>query len=323
MYHASLEKILDDDKEFEDIAAKRSPHRAETLAALEIVKKFIVSKKLIIYGGMAIDYALKHAGHVGIYTDETIPDYDFISPNFFEDSIELTDILFKAGYGTTSAVNAIHITTRKVRVNFEWVADITYYPQNIFDSIPYLEYNGLRFVPPSYQLMDMHIELCYPYDNPPWEVLRHRTRKTIKRFKLMNEVHPMKISDKQFASSVGGATQMTIPMSALTGPDLVDGVVAYALLHKIIFEMFINSESKLGKSIFKTGVINSDIFKEWESIWNPKLEISSKEITLIFSSSPLTLFHTPKTRRLQTPQRKKRNKGNYKRTEKPKGNKGN
>ena len=45
--------------EFKVVAQKRAASNYQTDRALEIVRDFIVRKKLVIYGGLAIDYALR------------------------------------------------------------------------------------------------------------------------------------------------------------------------------------------------------------------------------------------------------------------------
>ena len=59
---SNLEKVLDNDKRFEDFAEKHSWNYGEIERALDIVHKFILKKQRIIYGGMAIDLALKAKG---------------------------------------------------------------------------------------------------------------------------------------------------------------------------------------------------------------------------------------------------------------------
>src|SRR5262249_38025243 len=113
------------------------------------------------------------------------------------DSNELACILLDAGFENISAINASHITTRRVRLNFVAIADITYIPQNIYDAIPYMtvskmkEYNGLRVVHPDFQRMDMHRAFCIPYANPPLEVIWYRLKKDQKRFRLLDAQYPI------------------------------------------------------------------------------------------------------------------------------------
>jgi hypothetical protein len=181
-----------DAKKYEDIAEKRSVFYGDVEKALTLVKSFIIRKDLIIYGGMAVDISLKRAGHEGIYADDIVPDYDFMSPNFFDDSNELAMELYEAGLPNVGSIHAIHLTTRKVRVNFIPVADITYIPAPIYDSIPTLRSpDGMRIVHPDYQRLDMHRAFSTPYEKPPGEVITQRTKKDIKRFRLINRYYPI------------------------------------------------------------------------------------------------------------------------------------
>lgn len=176
-----------DEKKYENIQEKLTEGYDDGMKALEIVKEFIIRKKLILYGGMSIDLSLKLAGHEGIYDDDTIPDYDFYSPDYIKDSYELADILYEKGFNDVNAINAAHISTRRVRINNTLVvADISYQPPNIFDNLPFLLYKKLRVIHPNYQRMDMHRTMCYLYENPPMETFSHRIKKDIKRFAMLN-----------------------------------------------------------------------------------------------------------------------------------------
>lgn len=61
------------------IAQKREANAVEIEAALEVVREFIIKKKLILYGGIAIDYAL-HLKGSSIYPEGERPDFDMFSP---------------------------------------------------------------------------------------------------------------------------------------------------------------------------------------------------------------------------------------------------
>ena len=61
---------------------------------LNIVRQFIIDKKLICYGGTAINDILPKEQQ--FYNYETdIPDYDFFSPNAIEDAKELCVIFLQ------------------------------------------------------------------------------------------------------------------------------------------------------------------------------------------------------------------------------------
>ena len=88
------------------------------------MKIFLTKKKLVCYGGTAINNILPEEDK---FYDKSIeiPDYDFFSPNAMNDAIELADHYYKAGYDEVEAKAGQHYGTYKVFVNFIPVADIT------------------------------------------------------------------------------------------------------------------------------------------------------------------------------------------------------
>ena len=158
--------------------------------ALEVVREFIIRKNLILTGGMAIDMALRLKGD-SIYTDDQIPDYDFYSTNHTADAYELSSILCKKGFDNISCINAMHLTTMRVRVDFETVADITYCPVSVYRKIPTLNFNGLRIVHPHWQMSDQHSALSLPFTNPGREVIFHRWKKDMERYDKLYKHYPV------------------------------------------------------------------------------------------------------------------------------------
>ena len=159
--------------------------------ALEIVKKFIADKKRVIYGGLSIDYALRLRGR-SIYPDAQRPDFDFFSPRNVEDAYELADILQRAGFSDVGAIRAIHVQTIRVRVNFIFVADVSYAPPDVFARLPTVDYEGLRVLHPDYQRLDMHLAFCFPFNGAPREDVFHRWSKDVRRFALLQEAYPIR-----------------------------------------------------------------------------------------------------------------------------------
>jgi hypothetical protein len=234
-----------DTKKFTDIAEKRSGQYATIEQALEIVFQFVVDNDRIVYGGTAIDWALKHVGHPGIYTEESIPDYDFMSPDFYEDSIVLADILARKFDGVSS-INALHITSRRVRVNFVSVADVTYIPAEIYKQIPTLKVrvgkHFVRVVHPDFQRIDLHRSLATVYEGAPLEVLNHRASKDQKRYKLLNSAFPIatgprpkKENKEKNKISVNGMTAQIGTAKIQISPDhAYSGDIAYAVYYDYI-----------------------------------------------------------------------------------------
>lgn len=163
--------------------------------ALDIVRDFIIKHKRIIYGGMSIDMALKAAGGAGIYPPDEVPDYDFMSPDFYADSIELARILHAEGFPEVNSINATHVTSRRVRLGGDNVADITYIPIELYDRLPTIEYNGFRVIHPDFQRLDVHRALTLLLEKPPREVILQRAAKDMKRFKLLDNAYPIIAND--------------------------------------------------------------------------------------------------------------------------------
>lgn len=187
----------DKSKDYELIVVKANPLYKEIVLATEIVRKFIKDKSLIVYGGTAIDMALRLKGD-HIYPDDSIeiPDYDFYSPDNVEHAYSLADILYNYGFTNVRAINAAHIGTLRVDIgNGNYVADISYMPKNLFDRIPCLVYNEIRIVSPLYQRIDTHSSLSFPYNNPPRENILHRFKKDITRFNKMSKYYDFTYPD--------------------------------------------------------------------------------------------------------------------------------
>lgn len=183
-------KKTNDPEYYTNIVNTRSILYTDITRALGVVKEFIIKKNLILVGGMAIDFALRLVGD-NIYTDKQIPDYDFYSPNHAADAYELATILCNEGFKNISCINAMHITTMRVRVDFETVADITYCPTKVYKQVPTLMYDKLRFVHPHWQMIDQHSSLSLPFENPGMEVIFHRWKKDMVRYDKLYKYYPV------------------------------------------------------------------------------------------------------------------------------------
>ena len=98
------EWIADNNDQIKTIADVRNIDINMIKRALEIVKEYIISHKLIVYGGQSIDYALRLKGSQ-IYNDSQIPDLDFLSTRSVDDGYDLTDILIKKGFKNVNSNN--------------------------------------------------------------------------------------------------------------------------------------------------------------------------------------------------------------------------
>jgi hypothetical protein len=173
--------------ETEKIQGEKIAKNDEIKKILLIVENFIRKKKLVCYGGTAINNILPKQAQF-YDRDVEIPDYDFFSPNALEDAKELADIYYKEGYIDVEAKSGVHMGTFKVFVNYIPIADITLLDKVIYKSISKesIIVSGIRYAPPNYLRMAMYLELSRPQgDVSRWE-------KVMKRLTLLNDHYPMK-----------------------------------------------------------------------------------------------------------------------------------
>ena len=157
---------------------------------LKIIEDFIKKKKLLLYGGTAINNILPKYDQF-YNPNYDIPDYDFFSTTAIDDAKELADLYAKKGFSDVEAKAGIHIGTYKVFVNFIPIADITQMNETIYNNLKkdQLVRNGLCYTPPNYLRMSCYLELSRPAgDISRWE-------KVLKRLTLLNKHHPIKTKD--------------------------------------------------------------------------------------------------------------------------------
>ena len=170
----------------EEKAGKASVNSPEVKKIIEIVENFLRIKKLIAYGGTAINAILPKEDQF-YNKDIELPDYDFFSPNALNDAKELCDIYAKAGFVEVEGKTGVHEGTYKVYVNFIPVADITFLHKDIFNSIKKdaIKVAGIYYAPPNFLRMSMYLELSRPAgDVSRWE-------KVLKRLTLLNKSYPL------------------------------------------------------------------------------------------------------------------------------------
>jgi hypothetical protein len=154
---------------------------------ISIVESFIKKKKLICYGGTAINNILpeKYKFYVkGV----DIPDYDVYSKTPLEDSKELADIYAKKGFTNIEVRASINKGTYKVNVNFIPVADITLMDETTFKNMTNdaVILGDIIYAPVNYLRMSMYKELSRPNgDISRWE-------KVFTRLNLLNDSYPLK-----------------------------------------------------------------------------------------------------------------------------------
>jgi hypothetical protein len=171
----------------EEKSGRAVANSTEVKKIINIVENFIRRKKVICYGGTAINNILPKQ-YQFYNTEVEIPDYDFFSPNALKDSKELTDEYVKEGFLEVEAKSGQHKGTYKVFVNFIPVADITFLHNEIYKAVKKeaIKVDGILYAPPNYLRMSMYLELSRPAgDVSRWE-------KVVKRLTLLNKNYPLK-----------------------------------------------------------------------------------------------------------------------------------
>lgn len=159
----------------------------EVKEIIKIVEKFLIAKKLICYGGTAINNILPESDQ--FYDKSTeIPDYDFFSPNALSDAKELADIYANKGYAEVEAKAGQHFGTFKVFVNYIPVADITQTEPELFKRLSkdVVIVDKIRYSPVNLLRMNMYLELSRPAG------MVGRWEKVLKRLILLNKNYPLR-----------------------------------------------------------------------------------------------------------------------------------
>ena len=198
----SLEILKNSQKEIEASQGEKLVSNPTIQEIISIVEQFLKRKKLICYGGTAINNVLPEKDQFYDLKRE-IPDYDFFSPHSLDDAKELADIFYKKGFNDVEAKSGMHTGTYKVFVNFIGVADITFIEPELFKSLmrEAVERNGILYAPLNFLRMSMYLELSRPDgDVSRWE-------KVYKRLLLFNKNFPLK-GDNCLKKAKGAAAVM-------------------------------------------------------------------------------------------------------------------
>ena len=172
--------------ESEKLQGEKLVKSEEIQKIIRILENFILRKKVIIYGGTAINNILPET--LQFYNkDIELPDYDFFTPHALEYAKDLVDEYYSKGFKDVEAKSGVHYGTFKVYVNFIPIADITYLHPNLFESLKKesITIAGLYYAPPSFLKMSIYLELSRPKgDVSRWE-------KLIKRLNIINKFYPI------------------------------------------------------------------------------------------------------------------------------------
>ena len=161
---------------------------------IKLISNFIIKKKLILYGGFVINIILPKK--LRFYKDYTINDFDCLSKNPLNDSIELAKIIKSKGYSYIKIKKAKHQGTYRVYVYGKQIFDITIVKSNIYDNL--LKYskkekNDLKHYKDKYNIIPLPIikkNLYYELSRP--EQSGYRWEKIYERLQILNNTYPTK-----------------------------------------------------------------------------------------------------------------------------------
>jgi hypothetical protein len=167
---------------------------------IKLISKFIIKKKLILYGGFVINVILPQK--LRFYKDYTINDFDCLSKNPLNDSIELSKIIKSKGYSYIKIKKAKHTGTYRVFVYGKQIFDISIIKSNIYDNL--LKYSkkerkSLKYYKDKYNIIPLPIikkNLYYELSRP--EQSGYRWEKIYERLNLINKIYPSPVVDVKY-----------------------------------------------------------------------------------------------------------------------------
>jgi len=190
----------------EEKQGRKVVNSPEIRKIIGILEKFIRKKKLVVYGGTAVNNILPKKDQF-YNKDIALSDYDFFSVNALDDAKELADIYVKEGFPEVEAKAGQHYGTYKVFVDFVGIADITYIHKEIYKELvnDAIKVDGILYAPANFLRMSMYLELSRPDgDISRWD-------KILKRITLLNKHYPLKgehCSKVEFQRSLEDVTSL-------------------------------------------------------------------------------------------------------------------
>lgn len=191
--NTSINKII---KEIEHKKLKQLYNEFNNV--IELISKFIIKKKLILYGGFVINLILPKK--YKFYKEYTINDYDCFSENPIEDSMILAKEIKKSGFKYIKIKRAIHKNTYKISVFGKQFFDITFLDSNVYKILlNYINTNNykLKYYKDNYKIIPIEIikqNLYYELARPIQSGFRWE--KIYNRLLLINKFYPTEKNNK-------------------------------------------------------------------------------------------------------------------------------
>lgn len=188
---------------------------------LSLIEKFLIEKKIVLYGGTAMNMYLpkKHK----FYKDYELPDYDGFCVNPEKVALELVNILKKHSYEYITIRHALHDGTFKITWEFNDIAD--------FSKISYSDYklilknsstiNNLKVANINLIKCNAYYELCLP------KSAMFRWSKVFKRIMILEK--NVAIKTVQYKSDYWITNKVPIIKIVL------DNIVSYVIKNDYVF----------------------------------------------------------------------------------------
>ena len=273
---------------------------------MKIVHKFIQTKRVICYGGTAINNILQKKDQFYDFTVD-IPDYDFFSETPTEHAKQLADILVSHKIENIQVKPGVHLGTFKVFANYTGVADISFIDKPIFHKLwkESIVKDEIHYTPPNFLRMSVYLELSRPRGDVS------RWKKVYSRLMKLNAEYPIECSEKDVEfhkekvpenlkdeiekklkdnsillgfnafNELGGQKQWSIPIDLLALKEDVKDVV-----------------STLEDSFGKSGKVKVFEYPEYAELLPPHYDIvdhNDKLIVRVFETNACHSYHETKS----------------------------
>ena len=183
-----------------------------TKTVMAIVEKFIASKRVMCYGGTAINNLLPDKDK--FYNPITdIPDYDMFSETPQIHAMELADKLAANNIQLVEVKPGMHPGTFKVFANFSGVADITELSNPLFSKLwdEGVVKQNIHYVPPNFLRMSIYMELSRPRgDVSRWAKVYSRLLLLNKHYPIVCPKHYEEMTDVLIPDDIREAIEKTI-----------------------------------------------------------------------------------------------------------------
>lgn len=242
---------------------------------LEEVSKFIIKKKLILYGGLTINLILPKIHR--FYKEFSLNDYDCYSKTALKDATELATILKKKGYKYIKIKKAQHPDTFKLYVGKIQILDITQMNTELFNNLIKIsekERKTLKYYTDKYILIpvslikrNLYFELSRPVQSS------FRWNKIYKRLSILMKIHKNKATKKE---------QKYIPVPREYN-DIITKILKYIKDNK--YPIVDNYAIKLYSNIKNPDCCRIDEGSNYISILSTDYEKTTKEIVKLLKAN--------------------------------------